>query len=440
VLRGGAGLFFDRTPGDSAFNTVSNPPFSQGVTLTNGLVKDLGSASAQAQAPSQLIVYDYADPHLPSTWQWNAGVQMKLPAASSLDVSYVGSHEFNVLNGSGVGANGININAVDIGAAFLPQNQDPTKAPSAVPGASALPTDLLRSIRGFGAINQQQGVFWQTYHSIQTSVQRRFSHGFQGGLAWTLSLSDTGNVGLLPRYQHAADGTYTLRDDNADYVALNGKNQAGFRRHVVKANFVWSLPTLKAENSAAMRAAAAVLNDWQLSGILTAGSGAPYTVGFAYQGGISNVNLTGSPDYPAKIRIVGDTGSGCSSNQYNQFNVQAFAGPLPGSVGLESGQNYMVGCPDHTLDLALARNFKFGRSRTVQVRLDAFNALNTVVFSSRNSTVTYDNPTSQNVKNSETLADGSVDPTRLIPQTAGFGAVTAAQAMRSMQLQIRFGF
>jgi hypothetical protein len=44
------------------------------------------------------------------------------------------------------------------------------------------------------------------------------------------------------------------------------------------------------------------------------------------------------------------------------------------------------------------------------------------------------------VRNAQYLADGSVDPNRLIPRTAGFGAVTGAQAMRSIQAQIRFSF
>jgi len=36
--------------------------------------------------------------------------------------------------------------------------------------------------------------------------------------------------------------------------------------------------------------------------------------------------------------------------------------------------------------------------------------------------------------------DGQVDPNRLTPRNAGFGAVTSAQAMRSIQAQIRFSF
>ena len=87
---------------------------------------------------------------------------------------------------------------------------------------------------------------------------------------------------------------------------------------------------------------------WQLSGIWTASTGGSYTVGFSYQSGGSSVNLTGSPDYDARIRIVGDPGSGCNYNDLaRQFNTAAFMGPAVGSVGLDSGGGYLRGAYVH---------------------------------------------------------------------------------------------
>jgi len=186
--------------------------------------------------------------------------------------------------------------------------------------------------------------------------------------------------------------------------------------------------------------AAAILNDWQLSGILTAGSGSRYDLGYTYQTNGANVNLTGSPDYGARILYVGDPGSGCSDNQYGQFNVSAVAGPTYGSTGLESGRNILIGCPDKTVDLSLARNIKVGGGRELQFRVDAFNAFNVAVINARNTTVQYRSPTDQTVLNSQYLADGSLDPTRLTPRNAGFGAATGAQPMRNLQIQLRFQF
>ena len=58
------------------------------------------------------------------------------------------------------------------------------------------------------------------------------------------------------------------------------------------------------------------------------------------------------------MRRVGDPGQGCSSDLYRQFNTGAFAGPLVGSVGLESGNNYLKGCFASVLDLSVARNIR----------------------------------------------------------------------------------
>ena len=73
------------------------------------------------------------------------------------------------------------------------------------------------------------------------------------------------------------------------------------------------------------------------------------------------MNLTGSPDFGARIRIVGDAGGGCSSNQYAQFNAAAFQGPLVGSTGLESSNNYLKGCFASAIDLSLQREHPVGR-------------------------------------------------------------------------------
>jgi hypothetical protein len=58
----------------------------------------------------------------------------------------------------------------------------------------------------------------------------------------------------------------------------------------------------------------------------------------------------------------------------------------------------------------------------------------------RSSTVRLTNPTAQTVVNNQYNADGTLDSARLLPTNAGFGAVTRANAMRSLQFQARFQF
>jgi hypothetical protein len=305
-----------------------------------------------------------------------------------------------------------------------------------VAGSGAYVQELLRPIRGYANIDQQWQEFERTYHSMQFSATRRFRNGVSFGGNYTLSLSDNATTGVPLRLQHNADGSFFVREDQAVFNEL--MKNAGLQRHIVKANFIWDLPDWRTTGS--RRLAAAVVNDWQLSGIFTGGSGARYDIAYQYQNNGANVNLTGSPDYPARVVITGDPGSGCSGNRFSQFKTAAFSGPLPSSLGLESGRNYMVGCPDKTTDLAIARNFRFGGARSAQIRIEMYNAFNAVVYNARQTQLQLVSPSNQTIRNSQFLADGSVDPTRLKTTSAGFGAVTGAQPLRTIQAQLRFSF
>jgi hypothetical protein len=182
------------------------------------------------------------------------------------------------------------------------------------------------------------------------------------------------------------------------------------------------------------------LNGWRLAGILTAGSGNAYDLGYSYQGGIGSQNITGSPDFNGRVVYIADPGKGCSDNQYQQFNVTAVAGPTFGSTMMESGRNMLRGCADKRVDMALSRNFNAGGSRVLEFRLDVFNVFDTVVYTGRNTTANFQSPTDMTLLNSSYLADGSLNPARSTPRNAGFGAANNAFPLRSMQIQIRFSF
>jgi hypothetical protein len=437
VVRGAVGLFYDRPEGNSVFNQISNPPYSEAGTVRYGTLQNLGTGRL-TQTPPTLFIFQY-DAEIPSSLQWNVGTQFALPWASALDVSYVGQRGINLLRSqeaTATGTNAIDINAVDFGAAFLPENQDPTLPASAVPGARAKSTDLLRPYQGLGAINIQWPRNYDLYHSLQTSFNRRFRNGLQFGLNYTLGLSYTGDVVTPLRLQHAADGSFSIRADQAEQDEL--MKQMPLRRHTIKGSFVWDMPDL--DRSGGLKALSYVTNDWQLSGIFTAGSQLPYEITYSYQTGGENINLTGSPSYAARTVLTGDPGSGCRSDEYAQFDTSVFRGPTYGSLGLESGRNYMSGCVDKTVDLAVARNFPIGGGRNIQLRADVFNVFNAVVINSRVTQLQLTTPTEQAVRNSQFNADGTINAARVQPRNAGFGAANGAQDMRSVQIQLRFQF
>jgi hypothetical protein len=230
----------------------------------------------------------------------------------------------------------------------------------------------------------------------------------------------------------------TVRDDQATAQELLGNQYPA--RHQMKGYFTWVLPRLQ-PNNATFKAVGLVVNDWQLSGIWSGITSTPYPVSFSYQSGGGNLALTGSPDYAARVRVIGDPGAGCSSNSYKQFNTSAFQGPLSGSVGLESGAGYLRGCFQSSVDMSINRSVRLGGGRTVQLRVDMFNAFNQAGITARNTSMTLTSPADPlTVLNLPYDAAGNLISTLSKPRGAGFGVVTGYQAPRVLQFQVRFSF
>jgi hypothetical protein len=433
VVRGGFGIFYDRPDGHRAFTNVTNPPVVSSSTAQWGQLTQISNPQFPVGPVSNLFVTRFHD-NVPSDAQWNLGVQVALPWSSSVDVAYVGHHAYNILNSGDNQA--INLNTIDLGTTFLASSQDPTTA------GSVLPDNLLRPFRGYGSIQQNSSQFYRTYHSLQTTFNRRFRNGVSFNVAWTLGLSDKGNQNPpsgdpVIRYTHNADGSYTIRADQATAEQLFADE--GLIRHIVTSTVVWSLPTLQ-KTGTTYKVIGAVVNDWQLSAIQHLDSGAPYDASYSYQTG-GGAALTGSSDYAARIINLSTPSGGCSSNQYTQFDTSIYSGPQVGSVGLDSARfTGLHACGNHIIDLAINRTIRLGGSRNLQIRADLANAFNMVIYNSVVTGVQWVSPSNLTVRNSQFLPDGSLDQTKAKPQSAGFGAANGAMAPRTVQLQARFSF
>ncbi len=93
------------------------------------------------------------------------------------------------------------------------------------------------------------------------------------------------------------------------------------------------------------------------------------------------------------------------------------------------------------LDIAVARNIRLGGGRTLQLRVDMFNAPNAAGITGRNATMNLTNPTDPiTITNPVFDANGNVLPNRVRPNQAGFGAVNGYQGPRTVQMQVRFTF
>jgi hypothetical protein len=408
VIRGGFGIFFDRPQGNVVFDLIRNPPGVQEQQATWGRFQDLSGTTPLA-APVSLTPTEFGW-DVPKVYGWNVGTQVKLPRAFTLDVSYVGSESRNLLQQR-------QINSVPYGAKFLPENQDPTRAPSSVPGATALPDDFLRPYAGYAGIRMWEFAAFSNYHALQSSLSRRFDKGLLVGLSYTWSKA-LGTVN---------DDFAAARIDGRDREANYGPLLVD-RPHNFVANVVWQLPR------AANGALGAILNHWQVSGVYRWMSGNPYPVNFSIPG-YGAANLTGSDgNQNARVVVTGDPGSGWSGDPYRQLNAAAFAPPRPGSIGLESGRVFLYGPPTNNLDFSLSKSFPIGARRKLEVRLDAFNALNHTQFSGVNNTVNFAAIGDATVTNLPYDASG-----RLVNPT-GFGTVNGVRPARQLQLVTRLAF
>src|SRR4029453_8330460 len=213
---------------------------------------------------------------------------------------------------------------------FLAQNQDPTRAASTVPGATALPTDLLRPYPGYGAIRMWDNSGYSNYHSLQTGINRRFDKGFMFSFfyvwAKALGISNDAFAAGVPNQTDAE-----IRRLDYSYVNTD-------RPHNFVTNFIYQLPFLKNSTSVMGK----IAGDWQLSGVSRWTSGRPQGVGFSIPN-IGSSNLTGSSDGNpgARIVLLCDPGAGYGSDPYKQFNTSCFAPPQPGSDGAESARFFL---------------------------------------------------------------------------------------------------
>ncbi|MBZ5582913.1 MAG: carboxypeptidase-like regulatory domain-containing protein, partial [Acidobacteriia bacterium] len=233
ILRGGLGLTFDRPSGNTVFSLIANPPNEWSQTLYYSQFQTMGGLTTQGAA--NLNVYQLHS-GLPSTWSWSGGLQYMLPYDTMLDVSYTGEHGYNNVEQ-------VNINTVDMGSAYLAGNQDSTVA-SSLPGGAAVTQNMMRSIRGYGSLNMMIPRGWINSHFLQVGVNHRMSHGVQFLVNDTIALAHTQDSGA--RIQHAADGTWSYRSDQAQADALNDYVST---RHTFKGDFVYSIPALSTVGS-----------------------------------------------------------------------------------------------------------------------------------------------------------------------------------------------
>jgi hypothetical protein len=386
-VRGGFGLFLNRMSHGVVLTPFTvQPPLVDRPTIFFSTISALRSSSGYL-FPANVSSLDRNAP-VPTVMNFSFTVQQDIGHGIVADAGYIGSLGRNLLWQR-------NLSAIPFGTNFQPSSIDPTTG-------RPLPPNFLRPYAGYGNIDIREPASSSNYHSLQASANKRFSRNLQFGVSYTWSKSLDYN---------SDDGNFvsTLVPVRVWNYGLSSFD----RSHVVKANWLWDLPRW----DTAHRIAAALVNNWQMSGILTFSSGAPLGVSFTQ---VVATDITGSPTDGPRIVVTADPvlpGSERTFSRY--FNTSAFAVPPVGTIGNAARTN-IRGPGINNWDLTAYKNFKLGERVNLQFRAEFYNAFNHTQWSALNTTARFD-------------AQGR-------QVNAQFGEVTATRPGRRIQLAVRVTF
>ena len=318
------------------------------------------------------------DGHVPTTYNYSAGIQRQLPSSILLDVSYVGSESRHLTLQE-------TFNYVPFGSAWLPQNQDPTAGPAKFDGTTTLPANLYRPYAGYLAGSQYTFGGSSSYNALQAALNRRIGRGFNLGLAytWSKALGIGGGGFGLPGSGHPTDTRH------AGYGPLTID-----RTQVLTFNYIYDIPSLAQRgNFLNNRPGKVIFDGWQLSGLTRMSAGAPVNVTYSVSGvdgQTLNREITGSEDVAPRVVLTCNPNlSGGDRNLDKFINTSCFAPATKGSIGLDSGNNRLRGPGINQWDVSLFKKISFTERAYAQLRLEAFNAFNHVQWASFNSNVVF---------------------------------------------------
>ena len=182
-----------------------------------------------------------------------------------------------------------------------------------------------------------------------------------------MSLAESGNL-------DADNARLDAQNPDADW----GRPETG-RTHIYNASVIWLLPSLE-NSSPAMRGA---LGDWELTTIVGAGSGQPFT---AYVGSLPGLNGgpsgTGFTDNQRPNRVDSEPCRADGPVDEQIINPRAYTinGFRLGTIGNAERGDCTGPCYFFT-DLGIYKNFRLTERVKLQFRWDIFNVFNTTNFS-----------------------------------------------------------
>jgi hypothetical protein len=433
VFRMGGGVFYERIVSGQIRTQATDPPFVRQPQLLYGNISSIAQSAATAQSPVSASGMS-PDGHIPTVYNYSAGIQRELPFKVLLDASFVGSQSRHLVML-------VPFNDLPFGSAWLPQNQDPTLGAPKFDGTTTLPANLYRpyigyvgpntsSFSNYGYMNNFGGS--SNYNALQIAVNHRTGKGLNVGMqySWSKALGTAsctfgaGPCGITPGDLRAVD-----------YGPLSFD-----RTQQLTFNYVYDIPSLARRNTfLGNPAGRLVFSGWQLSGLTSISGGAPVALTYSVTNvgsTLLNREITGSEDVAPRVVLTCNPNLSLGANSINEFvNTSCFAPAVKGSVGADSGIGRVRGPGLDNWDMSLFKNIQLGKeeARRLQLRLEAYNAPNHTEWGTFNSTIQF-SPTGQ-IVNLPTASGGSGG-------RYGFGTLNSirANSQRILQIAAKFYF
>lgn len=341
VVRGGYGVFLNQWAYSVQTAFARNLPFfllKQVDVPAGQFVPAADTRTILASDPTGSIggsIMDY-DYFVEYTQTWSGGVQTELGPSQMLELFYMGSYT--------IGADNSTVHNVPV------PGPGPISARRPIPQLAGI-----RAIRFDGK---------SIYHAVTLKTVRRLRGGLAFDLAYTLSRSedDASSPGAT-----AFEGNVPqdVRNIFPGEVALSSFDH----RHQFVASATYELPFAGGGG-----AREALLGNWRLNGIVTAQSGAPFTINVTDD--IANIgagpaqrpNLTGDPNLPRGRRTP-----------ERWFDTDAFSLQDPFTYG--SAPRNPVFAPGYfNVDMSLAKTWPVADGDRLEFRWEIFNLLNRANF------------------------------------------------------------
>ena len=228
------------------------------------------------------------------------------------------------------------------------------------------------------------------YHGVSAQLQRRSRSGLLASVIYT--------------HSRAIDNAVQVQDYN-DASADRALSSTS-RPNVVNLNWQYSTAVGRGGGMLVQGWKGALLKDWTITNSISTGSGMPLT---PVVGGVRSTTTGTGITNNLRAEATGLSVNAAAPGQ--PFNYGAFTLPTSGQWG-NAGRDTITGPTQFSLNGSLGRTFRVTERRSVDLRLDATNALNHVTFSSFNTTIGSNNK----------------------------GLLSNPSAMRSMTATLRFRF